>query len=129
MTQIATFKNTASTNKIATHRKEKGFYAEYAVISGQKAIITARLYMAGITVYSCIWINATGTNLSGSGKAGGGGYHKASAALAYALADAGVVLSEPIDGRGDRAMTDALLAVAHGLGFNPLETHVHYAHA
>lgn len=53
---------------------------------------------------------------SGSGKAGGGGYHKESAAMQEALNVAGFTFAEPFDGCGDGAMTDALNAIAHRMG-------------
>ena len=47
-------------------------------------------------IYACIWHN----NGSGSGYAGGYGYHKASAAAQAAITSSGIDLSEDIDGRG-----------------------------
>lgn len=58
--------------------------------------------------------------------ADGHGYHKASAALSVALKNCGVTLSECIDGVGDIAMVEALLAVATACGAQrPLYHHAH----
>jgi hypothetical protein len=137
------FKHKEHTGKIASNRKENGgFTNECAVIVprvvpllGKKATeyftpIIARIYWSkGGTAYACIWINSAtkGIYTSGGGKAGGGGYHKASAALQSALDDAGVILPDNIAGRGDSAMTDALTDIALALGYKKF--HVHNAHA
>lgn len=135
--------------KIKQNRKEKHFYNEYAVLVSYKDaghvanyngynimrnIITARIYVtSGGTFYACVWINsATRKNrmsisLSGGGKAGGYGYHKASAALEHALNDAKIRLSESIGGRGEGAMFEALSAVAKAMGYKKF--HIHNAHA
>jgi len=90
---------------------------------GMKEAVTVRFYMArrsdgASLVYCSIWIMGKGLYASGTGKAGGYGYHKRSAALQYALDSAGVTLSEPIDGRGDSSMRDALEAVCRALGYS-----------
>lgn len=79
--------------------------------------VVARVYTgrsaSASVVYVTVWIRTEcGRYISGTGKAGGGGYHKASAALAAALDACGVTLSEAIDGRGDGAFRDAIKAVA-----------------
>ena len=55
---------------------------------------------------------------SGTGYAGGGGYHKPSAALSAALDSAGVTLDSDIDGRGDSAIREAAEACARALGYD-----------
>lgn len=52
---------------------------------------------------------------SGSGRAGGYGYHRQSQAAEAALTRAGVKLSEAIGGRGDQAIRDAAEAVGKAL--------------
>jgi hypothetical protein len=66
-------------------------------------------------VYCSIWISGPHAEWSGCGTAGGHGYHKASAALSAALRSAGWELDEDIDGVGDNAMRDALLAIGRKL--------------
>jgi hypothetical protein len=93
-----------------------------AIVKGQlREMVTARAYMGrsaqASVVYVSVWIHgADGHFSSGSGNAGGGGYHKASAALAEALESAGVELSQHIGGMGDGAMREALTATARALG-------------
>lgn len=84
----------------------------------------ARFWMArrsdgASPVYCSVWTygpRRDGT--AGHGIARGYGYHKQSAALQGALAHAGIILAEPIDGRGDGAMRDALLAVGVAMGYD-----------
>lgn len=135
----ATFTKIQHTGKIASNRKENGGFAqEYAVIVrgdqslglrlSMQSVIIARIYWSknGATCYACVWVHGS-ISTSGGGKAGGYGYHKASAALQNALTDAGVKLSEDIGGRGETAMTDALAAMAHAMGHRKF--HIHNAHA
>lgn len=107
------------------HRKEDKFQRSVSAIRPFKknethavAVVDARFYWTGSTCYCCVWISDwNGPRRNGSGKAGGYGYHKASAALDAALGAAGVKLSEPIGGRGDSAMDSAILAVAKAAGY------------
>lgn len=132
----------AKTRFSISHRKEKnGFYAEYSALvpygedsQELKAVVSLRLYWPGTVCYACAWISSyiPGSNREyisthGSGQAGGGGYCKASAAAQAAIDNAGFALSEPIDGRGTDKIKDAVLAIAHALGFP--EARVHVAHA
>ena len=88
---------------------------------GLKNIITARCYMgrsaSASTIYASIWVHSTDHQTSGTGKAGGYGYHKASAAIAEAIKSAGIELDEDISGRGDSAIEESLEAIAATLGF------------
>ena len=88
---------------------------------GLKNIITVRCYMGrsanASTVYAAIWVNTRGYYSSGKGKAGGYGYHKASAAVADAISSAGITLDADISGVGDGAIKEALSAIANALGF------------
>jgi len=111
-------------------RRDNGFYREIAVIDPATggAIVTARIYMPGQTAYCALW--AAGRNGAygrGAGKAGGYGYHKASAALGDAIADAGITLTGDVYGReksnkparingvGDSAMEAACMAIGRAL--------------
>ncbi len=86
-----------------------------------KEIITVRCYMgrsaSASTVYASIWVNAPDIHTSGKGKAGGYGYHKASAAVADAISSAGITLDTNISGVGDGAIKESLEAIANALGF------------
>jgi hypothetical protein len=102
----------------SAHRKESGFYRQLSALDPRdgSAIVTARFYWPGrdgaSNCYCCVWIHGDKMHGAGSGKAGGYGYHKESAALLSALNAAGAYVSEDIGGRGDRAMRDALTALA-----------------
>lgn len=58
--------------------------------------------------------------LSGSGKAGGYGYNRMSAAVSDAIKEAGFKLDKDIAGVGESAVKEALLAISVEMGcFNP----------
>ncbi len=84
-------------------------------------LITVRCYMgrsaSASTVYASVWVYDEKHHTSGSGKAGGYGYHKASAAIAEAIRSAEIDLDEDISGRGDSAIEESLEAIAATLGF------------
>lgn len=84
-------------------------------------VITLRLYMgrssSASVVYSTVWAHYNGTHVSGSGRAGGYGYCKKSAAAANALESSGFVFDVEIAGRGMDVVEQALKAVAVELGF------------
>lgn len=114
----ANVQNIRESNRIVKYRKERGFYRQISILdpSDGSDIITARFYWPGESVcYCCAWVHGDSVHGSGAGNAGGYGYHKESAALEYALRDAGIALSEDIDGRGDTAMHDALESVARAV--------------
>lgn len=73
--------------------------------------------------------STTQVNTAGGGRAGGYGYHKASAALEVALMCAGFTFSNAIAGRGETAMTEALKACAVALGYDTDHLFIHNAHA
>lgn len=113
-------------------RRDTGFLREIAVLDPATgaAILTARFYYPGTVMRCSVWIHSrgNGTYGRGQGEAGGGGYHKASAALANALDDAGVLLSQRIYGVGDQAMRDACEATARAVT-GKRRFIVHEAHA
>ena len=111
-------------------RRENGFYREIAVLDPKtgRAFVTARIYWPGETAYCALWISNGDRWGRGQGKAGGGGYHKPSAALAEAIRDAGVKLSKSISGVGDAAMADACAAIARAVT-GKRRFIVHVAHA
>lgn len=94
------------------------------------AIVTARIYHPASVAYACIWISSTSKTpyARGTGKAGGYGYHKESAALADAIDDAGIRLSHSISGHGHSAMRDACEAIARAVS-GKRRLIVHEAHA
>lgn len=112
-----------------THRKEKYFYKQFTAvaINGRRIYdaVTLRLYSTDSRAYCCIWINGNcawgGGDYwrVGSGTAGGYGYHRASAAAQEAIFNAGIDLSEDINGRGDQAIREAVEAIARAMWDDP----------
>ena len=101
---------------------KKAMIRTYNVITeGLENIITVRCYMGrskeSSTVYASIWIDTPCYHSSGKGKASGYGYHKSSAAIGEAIENAGITI-DPIHGRGESAIEDALKAIAAALGFS-----------
>ena len=105
------------------HSREKEIVAAYILISDNREIGRAVCYMGksrqASVVYASVWIRvkALGDTISGRGHAGGYGYHKSSAAIGSAIESAGITLSEDINGRGQSAIREALLAIGLALGF------------
>lgn len=99
----------------ANHRKEKHFSHSLitcAVVDGKiEQVIDMRFYTTQSRVYCCMWVHFPNFYASGSGYAGGYGYHRESAAAAEAIKNAGFELGFDIDGRGDTAIEDALRAI------------------
>lgn len=81
--------------------------------------VTYRIYGTSATSYATVKAYSPSGHLlaSGNGKAGGGGYHRASAALQNACDAAGITLSEDISGIGESAMRDAMVSIARAAGF------------
>jgi len=92
--------------------------------------VVLRVYMGrsrtASRVYASLWaFGPHGAEIytAGHGQAGGGGYHKASAATHDAIKAAGFELSESIHGRGTEPMLDALQALAVAMGYSgPMTT-------
>lgn len=138
MQSVVTFEPRETSKNIESYRREKSFYQQWTLIDLDKGVdvITVRFYGPGSTVYCVAWVSlwrhgfpAAGSTGScrGHGKAGGYGYHKASAAMSEALADAGFTLAESISGVGESAMRKALEAIARHAGI--ARPYIHQAHA
>jgi len=140
-TQSATYDPKAKTKFSTSHRKENGgFHAEYAAIvpdnyehnhSKCRNPVTLRLYWPGTVCYACLWVGGKveGEEIytSGSGNAGGGGYCKASTAAGEAIRNAGFKLERRIDGVGESAIEEAVLAIAAAVGYPDAMLHVSHA--
>ncbi len=91
-------------------------YTVLGIIDGEiRSLVEARIYMSASRsaerMTAILWIH--GKNYaSGSGYAGGYGYHKASAAVGNAIDAAGFSLGSHIHGGGESALIDGLKAVA-----------------
>ena len=117
---LPAFKGYVSNGRNHGDKKEMISAWSAVVLDGGKMrdLVTARCYMArgrsATVVYASIWTPCG----SGSGSASGGGYHKASAAIDGAIESAGIKLSQRIDGVGESAIRDALIAICEAFGFN-----------
>lgn len=109
-------------------RQEKHFYFGYKIVTivddEMETLIDARLGVTDNCHYASIWLNTKYTDYDyyneygdarASAKAGGWGYHKASAALESAFRRAGMRFSVGCSGMGESAMRDCLLAAGEYL--------------
>jgi hypothetical protein len=129
----ANIKNLAE-NLNVSHRKEKGFTDEYALITSDfRSPVTCRVYWRGSSCYCCLWVSGRDTYGTGSGCAKGGGYHKKSDAVARAIRSAGIELTDDdksparIGGSGDGAIFEAIAAI--GRAVTRKKFNVFHAHA
>lgn len=120
-----------------SHRKENSSFKEFAAIcktskSGFETPVVLRYYFtkSGSSNSACIWVNCVKANIhtDGSGVAGGWGYHRPSAAAAIAIKNAGFDIGFAIDGRGDSAIEEAILAICEFLGYKQQSVYIHMAH-
>ena len=100
-------------------RDNQALLHQYSVIAetenGIRELVIARLYASlrrGSNRVTCILWTHGGHHANASGYNGTYGLHRGSAALADAIRNAGIELSEDIAGCGERAMREALLAIA-----------------
>lgn len=124
----AYIKNAKKSENVGKYRKDQLSREIVAIDPATgRPLVIARIYYPRATAFACIWLKG-GNYARGGGKAGGGGYHKESAALGAAIRDAGVELSESISGHGQHAMTDAVEAIAKALaGKRKIYIHESYA--
>ena len=119
-------------------------YKLLAVRAGQEPVELVAAYVwtgrsrSASTFYAAIWVTGSDADnrpwLSGSGRAGGWGYHKSSAALDSAIYSAGIELfgsaysghrdtpldwskKVHIDGVGDEAIERAIVAIGQAAGY------------
>lgn len=122
----STYDPSAKTSFTRSHRKEgKCFFNSLSIISladtpdasgGRMPLrIEARFYGTGSQNTCCLWIHSAPLYTQGSGKAGGYGYHRPSAAFEAAANAAGFTFSEGVSGVGESAVREALLAMARTL--------------
>ena len=93
----------------------------FSYVKNDTEIIVVRWYMGRLSkssvVYCSIWVNVADTYFSGTGQAGGYGYHKGSAAFQEACESAGISISPSISGVGENAIKDVLLEIGNLLGY------------
>ena len=117
---VKSFAPTQSEN-VRKHRKESTFRRQLSLVNlgDGEEVASIRFYGKGERAYCCAWFGRSADHARGSGFAGGGGYHKDSAAMHDALRAAGWVLEHDIDGRGEEAEREALEAIARWLWHGP----------
>ena len=113
------------------HQNAKNYGGDKETISKHRVVVCTktgpvcpvdcRVYMgrssSASKVYASIWVYSDAVSISGMGSAGGGGYHKESAAIDEAIKSAGIKLSKSIHGVGDSAVREALTAITRALGY------------
>ena len=112
---------TATTrDRVAAHLS-RGYKAITITENGKMfELVYVRIGATDSTCYACVWIHGADKWAYGGGKAGGYGYHKASAALAEAFVKAGVKFDESFSGCGNEAMKEAVKAVAEYIANSPV---------
>lgn len=117
----ATINAKSGTGINISDRKENHFARQLsAVVFNQETgaareAVMLRLYFTDCRSYACIWANNGREWVSGSGFAGGYGYHRSSEAASRAINAAGITLDEEIGGRGDSYIEYAVEAIAREL--------------
>lgn len=109
-------------------RQEKHFYNGYKVVTivnnEMVELVDARLGATDNCHYASVWLNVryydnnyynTCGFARGAGKAGGWGYHRASAALESAFRRAGMRFDVGCSGMGESAMRDCLMCAGEYL--------------
>ena len=103
------------------HRRKKGFTEGYKLFNRhQDEILDLRIYWGSVNCYAVLWVSHQGVYLSGSGVAGGHGYHKQSDAVSQAIENAGIKLSERMAGAGDGKIWEAIEAIGKAFGYRKL---------
>lgn len=109
------------------HRREKNFQSSYLVIAYHKGelkqVLELRTYGTNKMNYACLWIcnNKKFGYMSGSGSAGGYGYHRTSCATMEAINKCGIRLDKNINGVGETAMETALITISKKLGYRKIK--------
>lgn len=91
----------------------KGFKAVCAADGRLYDLVDLRIGQTDMTAYACVWAHrfSGGDWAYGSGRAGGYGYDRTSAAAEAAFRAAGVTMSEGFGGAGDSMTREAVLAL------------------
>jgi len=116
----------------ASQRKENNLWKEYAFFVHQpddkphkiRAAVTVRFYFPGqTTCYCAFWVNLGEHSIRATGKAGGYGYEKKSAAFEDAARAAGFKFSENFGGKGETAIIEAGKAILSFFGAECYHVH------
>lgn len=110
-------------NMTIRQRQEKYIYKGYKAIcidgGEMRELVDLRIGATNDVCYASVWVKVPDCWACGTGKAGGYGYHKGSAAAAEAFYNAGMQFDEEVPGAGNGAILDAVQAagerVSNGL--------------
>lgn len=82
-----------------------------------RELVDLRIGQTDTTAYACVWLHVAGygTYAHGSGKAGGYGYHRSSAASEEAFYSAGMTFNQSFSGCGDSMTREAVQAAGEYL--------------
>ena len=101
--------------------RKNGFTEGYKLFNlQQEQILDLRIYWGSVNCYAVLWVSHKGIYLSGSGVAGGHGYHKQSAAVSEAINNCGIELSERMAGAGDGKIREAIEEIGKAFGYRKL---------
>ena len=111
--------NMSATIRDREEKYIKRGYKAVCIDNGEmRELVDLRIGRTDTTVYACVWlsgINHLNCWAYGSGKAGGYGYHRASAAAESAFRAAGMVFDSGFSGCGDSATREAVQAAGEYL--------------
>lgn len=109
-------------NTTIREREEKNIQHGYKAIciseDGKlQEVVDLRIGQTSSTAYACVWLHVAGygTHACGSGKAGGYGYHRSSAAAESAFRSAGMTFDVSFGECGDSMMREAVKAAGEYL--------------
>lgn len=116
---VKTFIPQQNMNAIIREREENNIRHGYKAIcisddGKMRELVDLRIGQTASTAYACVWFYNNGCAY-GSGKAGGYGYHRASAAAESAFRSAGMTFNQSFGGRGDTMTREAVQAAGEYL--------------
>lgn len=125
--KVKSFKAKQNMSATIREREEKNINRGYKAICISEdgklcELVDLRIGQTDTTAYACVWFYSNGCAY-GSGKAGGYGYHRASAAAESAFRAAGMVFDSGFGGCGDSATREAMQAAGEYLS-NGIPVHV-----
>lgn len=115
---VITFEPKQSMNRTIRDREEKHIYKGYKAVcidgKGLRTLAEVRIGATDGAHYACVWLDGKEWAY-GSGKAGGYGYDRASAAVENAFHAAGMQFDEAFGGYGSLMMEAAIKAAGEYL--------------
>lgn len=119
---VKSFEAQQKMNTTIREREEKNIQHGYKAIGISKdgklwELVDLRIGQTATTAYACVWLHVAGygTYAHGSGKAGGYGYHRSSAAAESAFRSAGMIFNQSFSGCGDTMTREAVQAAGEYL--------------